>query len=171
MKSRVLAILGIATVLALGVSAPAFASQSYTGALSANSCAPGGSVQYTSDNTGQPDGTSGNYTLSGDQSGALGTPVMHLASIVTHSIKVGSHSHLSFTVKIPANAKANSTYTLNVRAGEFSDTQTIKIVGVPASVAGANLTWLWITIAVVILIALLLSVLFVRRRHAAAAAA
>ncbi len=171
MKSRVFAILGIATVLALGVSAPAFASQSYTGALSDNSCAPGGSVQYTSDNTGQPDGTSGDYTLSGGQSGALGAPVVDLASIVTHSIKVGSHSHLTFTVKIPTSAKPGSTYTLNVRAGKFSDTQSIKIVGVPASIAGANLTWLWITIAVVILIALFLSVLFVRRRHSATAAA
>lgn len=168
MKSRILASLAVAAVLALGISAPAFASQSYTGGLSANSCAPGGSVQYTSDNTGQPDGTSGSYTLSGGGSGALGGPVVNLASDVTHTIVVGSHSHLAFTVKVPSSAKAGSTYTLSVRAGSFSDTQSIKIVGVPASAAGANLTILWIVLAIVLLIVLFLILFLVRRRRNAA---
>ena len=172
MKFRLLTSVAVAAVLALGVSAPAFASQTYTGALSDNSCAPGGSVQFTSDNTGEPDGTPGTYSLSGGQSGALGAPVIDVASYVTHSIKVGSHSHLTFSVRVPSTAKAGSTYTLSVHAGKFTDTQSIKIVGVPASAAvGANLTWLWITIAVIVLVALFLILFFVRRRRGTTATA
>jgi uncharacterized membrane protein len=90
---------------------------------------------------------------------------------VTHSIKVGSHSHLTFSVRVPTTAQPGSTYTLSVRAGKFSDSQSIKIVGVPASAsAGANLTWLWITIAVVVLLALFLILFFARRRRGDTAA-
>ena len=170
-KSRILTTLTVAAILAIGVSAPAYASQTYTGALSANSSAPGGSVQYSSDNTGEPDGTPGTYSLSPGTSSALGGPVINLAASVSHSVAVSAHSHLAFTFRLPANAKAGSTYTLSVRAGKFSDSQTIKIVGVPASVAGANLTWLWIAIAVVILIALILILAVARRRRSTVTAA
>ena len=144
MKTRILATFAIATVLAIGVSAPAFAAQSYTGALSANSAAPGGSVQYTSDNTGQPDGTNGSFSLSGGQAGALGTPAIELASTVTHAVQVGAHSHLTFKVNIPASATPGSTYTLTVKAGKFADKQSIKVVGVAASAAAAGSALIWI---------------------------
>jgi hypothetical protein len=166
MKSRIFATLAVATVLAIGVSAPAFAAQSYTGALSDNSAAPGGSVQYTSDDTGQPDGTVGSYTLSGDPSGALGGgTVIQLASNVTHTVTVGSHRELTFTVKLPSAAKPGSVYTLSVKAGKFSDKQSIKIVGVAASAAAASLTPLWVVLALVILIVLALIFAVVARRR------
>lgn len=170
MKSRIFATLAVATVLAVGVSAPAFAAQSYTGALSANSAAPGGSVQYTSDNTGQPDGTTGTYSLSSSQSGALGgASAIQLASSVSHAVQVGAHSHLTFTVKVPKSAKPGSTYTLAVKAGKFSDSQSITIVGVPASAASSNGTALWIAVPLVLLIVLaFIIVLFARRRSKAA---
>ncbi len=165
MKSRIFATFAIATVLAIGVSAPAFAAQSYTGALSANSAAPGGSVQYTSDDTGQPDGTVGSFSLSGGQAGALGASAIQLASTVTHTVQVGAHSQLTFTVKLPTAATPGSTYTLRVNVGKFSDKQSIKIVGVPASAAAANLTPLWIVLALVILIVLALIFVITSRRR------
>lgn len=164
-RTRFLSTFAVATILALGVSAPAFAAQSYTGALSANSAAPGGSVQYTSDNTGQPDGTSGSYTLTGGQSGALGVPTIELASKAVHVVQVGAHSHLTFAVKIPTDAKAGSTYTLTVKAGKFADTQSIKIVGVAASAAAASLTPLWVVLALAVLIVLALIFVFAARRR------
>ena len=166
MKSRIFATFAIATVLAIGVSAPAFAAQSYTGALSANSAAPGGSVQYTSDDTGQPDGTVGSFSLSGSQAGALGgASAIQLASTVTHTVQVGAHSQLTFTVKLPAAATPGSTYTLRVNVGKFSDKQSIKIVGVAASAAASNLTPLWIVLALVILIVLALVFAITRRQR------
>jgi uncharacterized membrane protein len=164
MKTRILATVAIATLLAVGVSAPAFAAESYTGALSANTAAPGGTVEYTSDNTGQPDGTDGSFSLSGAQGSALGAPVIQLASTVTHSIKVGAHSQLKFAVTVPKTAKAGSIYTLTVKAGKFADKQTIKIAGVAAS-AASSFSPVWIVLALAILIVLALFVVFLTRRR------
>lgn len=165
MKSRVFATLAVISVLAIGVSTPAFASQSYTGALSANSAAPGGSVQYSSDDTGEPGGTPGSYSLSESQSGALGAAAINLAADITHSVRVGSHSQLLFTVKLPSDAKPGSTYTLSVRAGSFSDTQPITIIGVAGSAAPANLTPLWIVLVLALLIVLAVIFFVARRRR------
>ena len=165
MKTRILATFAIATLLAVGVSAPAFATEAYTGGVSSNTVAPGGTVQYTSDDTGQPDGTSGTYSLSGGTSSALGGTTIELASKVTHAITVGSRSQLTFSFKLPATAKVGSTYPLSVKAGTFADTQTIKIAGVAASVAAGSLSPLWIVLALAILIVLALIVVVAARRR------
>jgi disulfide bond formation protein DsbB len=123
-------------------------------------------VQYTSDDTGEPDGTNGNYSLSGDESGALGAATgIQLASVVTHTVQVGAHSQLKFTVKLPTSAKPGSTYTLKVNVGKFSDTQSIKIVGVAASAAAASLAPLWIVLVLALLIVLALIFFLTRRRR------
>jgi hypothetical protein len=167
MKTRILATFAIATLLAVGVSAPAFASESYTGAVSSNTVAPGGTVQYTSDNTGQPDGTSGSYSLSGGQSSALGVAPIELASKVSHVVQVGAHSQLKFSFRMPSTAKPGSIYTLSVKAGKFADKQTIKIAGVAASAASAaNLTPVWLVLALAILIVLAFIFIAARRRRA-----
>jgi hypothetical protein len=174
MKIRILATVGIALVLAIGIAGPASAksSQPYTGGLSANSCAPGGSVHYKSDNTGQHHGTKATYRLTHTHSGpgALGAASVSLAADVTHTAVVGDHDQLSFTVHVPASAAPGDVYTLTVKAGSFSDSQSIHVIGVPASTSTTNLTWLWIAIGVVLLIAIvLLSVYLSRRRKVTAA--
>ena len=171
MKSRILATAAISIALVVTFASPAFATQAYTGALSANSSAPGGSLTYNSDNTGQPDGTTGTFDLSGDSASALGT-VVNSAAEVTHTIKVGTNGQLTFSVTIPKDAKVGSVYQLAVQTGKFSDRQSIKIVGVPASapISHASAAWIAIPIAIVI-VALLLVLFFVlarRRRRAAA---
>jgi hypothetical protein len=171
MKTRILATFAIATALAVGVSAPAFASESYTGAVSSNTVAAGGTVQYNSDDTGQPDGTPGTYTLTGGQSGALGGPTIQLASAVTHAVKVSAHSQLKFSFRMPSTAKPGSIYTLNVKAGKFTDRQTIKIAGVAGAAAAASMAPLWIVLALAVLIVLgLVFVVAARRRNAQKAA-
>ncbi|HWH25486.1 MAG TPA: hypothetical protein VNT53_02425 [Pseudolysinimonas sp.] len=164
MKSRIFATLAAVAVLAIGVAGPAY-SQPYTGALSANSAAPGGSVEYSSDQTGEPGGTSGTYSLTGDPSNALGGSAVDLAADVTHSVEVGSHGELAFTVTLPKDAKPGTVYTLDVTAGTFADTHTITIVGVPDSANVSNLTWLWIVLLVAALIVLALIIVVARRRR------
>lgn len=171
MKTRILATLAIATALAVGVSAPAFAAESYTGAVSANTVAPGGTVQYNSDNTGQPDGTDGTYSLTGGQSGALGGTTIQLASTVTHAVQVGAHSQLKFTFRMPSTAKPGSIYTLNVKAGKFADKQTIKIAGVAGAASAASMAPLWIVLALAILIVLAFVFVIAARRRGANKAA
>ena len=163
MKSRILATAAIAVALAVGIAAPAFA-QTYTGALSANSSAPGGSVTYTSDDTGEPDGTPGSFTIDGSGPKADSAGVT-LVSSVSRTIQVGSNSSLRFTVTIPKSAAPGSVYTLHVTAGKFHDTQKIQVVGVVASSnSGFNAAFLWIG-AVVVLAALLIIFFIVRRRR------
>jgi hypothetical protein len=168
MKRPILATLSLAAILVVALASPAAASshthQPYTGALSANSCAPGGKLHYQSDDTGQPSGSHGTYTLTGPRSGALGASSISLTADVTHAIRVGAHDQLAFTVAVPKSAQPGSSYTLTVKAGKFADSQTIQIIGVPASASATNLNALWIAIAVAILVALALSIYFVRRK-------
>jgi hypothetical protein len=168
MKTRILATLAITAALAVGVSAPAFASESYTGAVSANTVAPGGTVTYNSDNTGQPDGTDGTYSLSGGgQSSSLGGSTIQLASTVTHAVQVSAHSQLKFTFRMPSSAKPGSIYTLNVKAGKFADKQTIKIAGIAGAAAAGSVAPLWIVLALVLVLVLALVVVVITRRRAA----
>jgi hypothetical protein len=162
MKSRIFATAAIAIALAIGVATPAFATASYTGGLDQNSSAPGGTVTYTAE-TGQPEGTPADYSLNGPT-----TTDIQPSSLITHTATVAAKGHLTFSVKIPKNAKPGSTYQLHVNSGTFKDTQKIHILGVLASVGSAfNPIPLVIGLVAVLVIAFIIVFLVLRRRTGA----
>jgi hypothetical protein len=151
MKSRIFAVAAITAALALGLATPAFA-ESYTGGLSANSAAAGSTVEYTSDNTGQPTGMEGSFSLPDKSPNAAGATV-NTAADVNRSIVVGEKSSLRFAVKVPRDAKVGSSYNLTVSVGSFVDQKTIKIVGASSSqsiASPSNLSVLWIALVAVV---------------------
>jgi len=149
MKSRILAVAAISAALAIGLSSPALAAEAYTGALSANSSASGGTVEYTSDNTGEAPGTTGNFSLAAQSSRAAGVSISTAAN-VAQTVTVGEKSSLRFAVSIPKDAKVGSVYNLTVSVGAFSDHKTITVVGATASegIVASNFSVLWVALAV-----------------------
>jgi hypothetical protein len=168
MKSRFLVAAAISVALAVGFAAPAFA-EGYTGELNANSSAAGGTVVYTSDNTGETAGTSGEYSLTNESPSALGGTIQP-ASLVTRTVSVSANSSLRFSVTIPKTAKVGSVYKLNVTVGKFADTKTISVVGAPlsSSPAGFNGTIIWVIAAILVVLLIVLFFILRRRRHTTA---
>lgn len=167
MKRPIVVAAVLTAILAVGIASPAYA-EGYTGELSANSSAAGGTVMYTSDNTGEPTGTSGTFTLTDSSPSAAGSQIA-TASRTSRTIAVGDQKSLRFAVTLPKDARAGAVYNLAVSVGSFSDQKTITVVGASTSAApaGSNATFIWVLLG--LLAAALLVVFIVIRRRSSTA--
>ena len=119
-----------ALALAL-VTVPAAASGvSYTGSLDKNSVAPGGTVSYTSTDTGQPSGTPADVSATPD--------VNYIGSANVGHYTVAADGSLHFSFTLPTSAANGTVFTISVTAGRFTDSKTVTAVvasssGLPAT--------------------------------------
>ncbi|PRY64648.1 LPXTG-motif cell wall-anchored protein [Glaciihabitans tibetensis] len=156
----------------LGAQTSAFAAD-YTGEVTSNTVAPGGTITYSADDTDEDPFTTGTASLTGEL--ALEEAVITPASTLVTSVTTDAAGDLDFSIKLPTSAPVGSVYTLEVIVGEFYDVQTFVLAGVPVDTAanasgalpstGVDATpYVWFGGGLLILGAGLVSVLaFVRR--------
>jgi LPXTG-motif cell wall-anchored protein len=136
-KTRLIATTIVAGALVLGAQTSAFAAD-YTGVVNTNTVAPGGLVTYTSTDTDQAPFTTGTAALTGELAAEEAAIIQ--ASTLTTSVTTDANGDLSFQIKLPTSAPANSTYTLDVSVGTFNDTVELAVAAVPADTAAGAAT-------------------------------